>query len=205
MPAAGDARSLRAGVERERSAVDALTDAARGLLSSEGQELSDAMLGRVADTLHAAAFDDEARDQVREGRLERELRHVGLGTAAFAGGGSTTPAPARPAGKKSSAGRKQSTAGAEGALHRPAAGRAERERAERERAQARADARATEREARRRTERAGRSAKLALERRDRATEALREAQDGLEAAEAEVRAAEDALRDAEAAVRETSC
>lgn len=199
----GDARSLRAGVERERSAVDALTDAARGLLSSEGQELSDAMLGRVADTLHAAAFDDEARDQVREGRLERELRHVGLGTAAFAGGGSTTPAPARPAGKKSSAGGKQSTDGGK----EPSTGRAERaerERAERERAQARADARATEREARRRTERAGRSAKLALERRDRATEALREAQDGLEAAEAEVRAAEDALRDAEAAVRETS-
>ena len=186
----GDARSLRVAVERERTAVDALTGAARGLLSSEGQELSDATLGRVSDTLHAAALDDEARQRVRPGRLERELRHAGLGTAAFAVG-STTPAPARAAPSKPapdrSAAREQ---------------RIERERAERERAQARADARASEREARRRAERAGRGAKLALERRDRAAEALREAQDGLDAAEAEVRTAEDALREAEAAVRE---
>ena len=204
----GDARSLRVAVEQERTAVDALTDAARGLLSSEGQELSDAMLGRVSETLHAAAFDDEAREQVRDGRLERELRHVGLGTAAFAGGSTT---PARPAPKKSSS----STTSSRGSGARMSrttdratdrgtdrATRAERERAERERTQARLEARAAEREARRRAERAGRGAKLALERRDKAAEALREAQDGLDAAEAEVRAAEDALREAEAAVRD---
>jgi hypothetical protein len=208
----GDARSLRIAVERERTAVDALTDAARGLLSSEGQELSDAMLGRVSDTLHAAAFDDEAREQVRDGRLERELRHIGLGTAAF-GGGSTTTVPARPAPKKSSSDTRSSR-GSDATKSRATeragdraterAARAERERAERERAQARADARAAEREARRRAERAGRGAKLALERRDKAAEALREAEGGLDAAEAEVRVADDALQAAEAAVREAN-
>lgn len=196
----GDARSLRVAVEQERSAVDALTGAARGLLSSEGQELSDATLERVSDTLHAAALDDEARAQVQDGRLERELRHVGLGTAAFAGG-STTPTAAPPPASRAGPAR---AASSKPAPDRSAAReqRIERERAERERAQARADARAAEREARRRAERAGRGAKLAAERRDRADEALREAQDGLDAAEAEVRAAEDALREAEAAVRE---
>ncbi len=208
----GDARSLRVAVEHERAAVNALTDAARGLLSSEGQELSDAMLGRVSDTLHAAALDDGAREQVRDGRLDRELRHIGLGTAAF-GGGSTTPAPARPASKKSSSDTTSSRSA--GATKSRATGRAtdrateraaraERERAERERAQGRSDARAAEREARRVAERAGRGAKLALERRDKAAEALREAEAGLEAAEAEVQAAEDALRAAETAVRDAN-
>ena len=65
----GDARSLRAAVERERLAVQELTDSARGLLSSEGHELSDTIVERVADTLHAAALDDDARAQVNGGRL----------------------------------------------------------------------------------------------------------------------------------------
>jgi hypothetical protein len=75
----GDAGSLRGAVARERSAVDSLTQAARGLLSSQGHELSATIIERVSDTLHAAALDDDARAQVRDGRLERELRHVGLG------------------------------------------------------------------------------------------------------------------------------
>ena len=75
----GDARALRAAGERERAAVEALVEAARGLLTSGGLELSEPVVERVADTLHAAALDEDAREQVREGRLERELRHVGLG------------------------------------------------------------------------------------------------------------------------------
>jgi hypothetical protein len=77
----GDAGSLRTAVARQRAAVDSLTKAARGLLTSEGHELSPTIIERVSDTLHAAALDDDAREQVREGRLERELRHVGLGMA----------------------------------------------------------------------------------------------------------------------------
>jgi hypothetical protein len=213
---AGDARSLRTAVERERAAVDALTEAARGLLSSDGDELSDAILARVADTLHAGALDDDAREQLNKGCIERELRHVGLGTALAGGtstpspargGGTRTPATARAASKKSSTGGSKPGGGAKAPARDRAAeraARAEHERAERERAQARTEARAVEREARRRAERAARAVQLARERRDKAAEALREAEDGLKAAEAEVRALEDTVAEAEAAVREAS-
>ncbi|HXO06582.1 MAG TPA: hypothetical protein VN880_01035, partial [Solirubrobacteraceae bacterium] len=79
-----DAQSLRDAAAEERAAVDALIEAARGLLTSEGEGLSSTVVDRVADTLHAAALDDEARAEVDEGRLERELRHVGLGAGAGA-------------------------------------------------------------------------------------------------------------------------
>ena len=75
----GDGRALRAAADRERAAVDGLVQAARGLLSSEGVELSATVIDRVSETLHAAALDEDAREQVRHGRLERELRHAGLG------------------------------------------------------------------------------------------------------------------------------
>ncbi len=75
----GDGRKLRAAGACEREAVDRLVEAARGLLTSAGHELSAAVVQRVDDTLHAAALDEEAREQIRGGCLERELRHVGLG------------------------------------------------------------------------------------------------------------------------------
>src|SRR5205807_9047122 len=67
--------------ESERTALEALMERARGLLSSEGHELSQTMLDRVAETLHAAAVDEEVRAQVKEGSLKKELRHTGLGRA----------------------------------------------------------------------------------------------------------------------------
>jgi hypothetical protein len=190
----GDARSLRDAVQRERTAVDALSKAARGLLSSEGEELSETMIERVSDTLHAAALDDEARAQVSEGRLERELRHVGLGGLGAFGGGSPAPAPAKraPAKKKAEPGETKKQA-------------AEREREVREQAkardEARKEARATEREARRMAERAERAAKIALERRDAAASALNDAEAELEAAQDALGEAQAQLRDAEEAVR----
>ncbi len=206
----GDGQSLRAAVDRERAAVDALAAAARGLLTSEGQELSPTIIERVADTLHAAALDDEAREQVREGRLERELRHVGLGVLGAPPTGA--PAPKR----KPGAGAKE-TPGA-GAKEKPSAGakkpvadraaeraaREQRERAERERAEARAAARAAEREARRRAEHAERAHRVAAERRDRAAEALREADAELDAAEAELREAQAQLASARDASRDAA-
>ncbi len=185
----GDARSLRAAADRERTAVETLTDAARGLLTSEGHELSPTIVDRVADTLNAAALDDEARDKVREGRLERELRHIGLGAVASAG---AVPTASR--GKASPA----AVPGRRGPSEK--AKRAEEERAEEERAKALSAARAAEREARRRTDRAERAAKLASDRRDRAAVALSEAEAALGEAEAERREAEDQLRDAERAL-----
>jgi len=192
----GDATDLRAGVEQERAAVDDLMGAARGLLTSQGHELSPTIIDRVADTLHAAALDDGARAQVCDGRLERELRHVGLGMAAS---GTATPAPARArrAAKTPAGGTKTGRRAAD-----TRAEREERERAERERAEARAAARATEREARRRLERAERAAGAAADRRDRAASALDEAEAELAEAESELEEARDQLGTAEAALRE---
>ncbi|MDX6682273.1 MAG: hypothetical protein QOG94_2312 [Solirubrobacteraceae bacterium] len=97
----GDGRALRAAGEAERAAVQRLVETARGLLTSDGHELSETVVERVADTLHAAALDEHAREQVREGRLERELRHVGLGLG-------EAPAPAAGSAPKRAAGAKGS-------------------------------------------------------------------------------------------------
>jgi hypothetical protein len=171
----GDGQTLRAAVERERSAVDALTASARGLLTADGHELSPTIIGRVADTLHAAALDDDAREQVREGRLERELRHIGLGALGAAPAG----ARARPAPNKT----------------KPDAA------AKRSAERSRAAARAAEREARRRVDHAERAHRVAADRRDRAAEALRESESQLAAAETELAEAQEALREAETATR----
>jgi hypothetical protein len=162
----GDAASLRGAVAGERAAVDALTDAARGLLTSQGHELSPTIIERVSDTLHAAALDDDARAQVRDGRLERELKHVGLGM----------PPGAMPV----RAPRRKATA----AKAEPKNDKA----AERE-----ARRRAAEREARRRLERATRAVSAARERRNKAAQALEEAEEALTKAEGELSEAERAL------------
>jgi hypothetical protein len=88
----GDPGSLREAVDAERGAVDALMDRGRGLLSAGGVELSAARLERVRETLHAAALDEEARALLSAGCLERDLRHIGLGSL-----DSGPAAPARPA------------------------------------------------------------------------------------------------------------
>jgi hypothetical protein len=169
----GDAQALRKATQDERAAVDALIESARGLLSSEGHELSPAVVDRVAETLRAAAMDPDARSQVSQGRLERELRHVGLG---FLGdiGGAPAPAPKRkapaPKGKQD---QEQKAAEAR----------------ERERAQALKDARASEKEARRELERAQRSVDSAQSRCDKAAAALDGAERELADAQAEAEAA----------------
>jgi hypothetical protein len=193
----GDGSSLRAAVERERVAVETLTGAARGLLTSDGHELSPTIIDRVSDTLHAAALEDEARAQVRDGRLERELRHVGLGMASGLPAPAGAPARAgsrRAPGKAPAGPEKRTREGAEGEG-------AVRERA-RVRAEGRAAARVAEREARRRLERAERGAKLALDRRDRAAQALEEAEVERGEAHDELREAHDQLREAERAARD---
>jgi hypothetical protein len=88
----GKPDTLREAADRERAAVRQLASTARGLLTSEGHELSATMLERVGETLHAAALDKDARAQVADGCLERELRHVGLGAAPPSKARSTTRA-----------------------------------------------------------------------------------------------------------------
>jgi len=159
---------------------------ARGLLDSEGHDLSPTMIDRVADTLHAIALDEQAREQVGDGRLERELKHVGLGpaTGAFA-----VPAPPRAAANPSRAPAKSEQPAS-------AAARAQRERAERDRAEVRRAARAAEAQARREHERAERALRSALDRRERAAGQLAEAEQALAQAQAQADAASRAHREA---------
>jgi hypothetical protein len=137
----GDARALREAVERERAAVVELTAASRGLLSSEGHELTQATLDRVSATLHAAALDEDARAEMREGCLERELRHVGL---VATGAAVAPPGPRRPGiarrGAQAAQGEEVRAAQKAEAAARRAAERAKREL---EAAQARRDLAAT--------------------------------------------------------------
>lgn len=75
----GHPQRLRDAAQAERTAVDELARRARGLLSSDGHELTPARFEQVTETLHAAAHDPDARARVKDGCLERELRHIGLG------------------------------------------------------------------------------------------------------------------------------
>jgi hypothetical protein len=171
----GTGHDLRDAMQQERAAAEKLVGAARGLLSSEGHELSPAVVERVADTLHAAALSDEAREAISEGRLERELRHVGLGVDV---GSAPAPAPARTPGAAPASKRGEDAKRA-----------ADAQRAERERTEARTAARAAEADARRRAERARRALSTAHERRDKAARALGEADSVLDEARAEAEAA----------------
>jgi hypothetical protein len=191
----GDGRALRAAGERERAAVDTLVDAARGLLTTEGHELSPAVVERVADTLHAAALDEDAREQVRAGRLERELRHVGLGLGEAA---PAAPAPSRPPAPKQRETRGAGQADtkesrAEGAREARMA-REQATAAQRDRDAVRKAARTAEAQARRRAERSGHALRAAEERRARAAQALDEADEALAAARVEAQEAGDAHR-----------
>jgi hypothetical protein len=193
-----DARALRESAERERAAVDRLVAASRGLLSAEGHELSGAVIDRVGETLHAAALDEAARARVREGRLERELRHVGLGLGEAA---AIAPAPraAKPRPKAAAPAPRTAKPKAKAAAPaprttKPTRDRAAEQRAERERAAARKAARSAEASARRAAERAGRALRLAEAERERAARVLNEADAALDAARAEAAAAEEAHR-----------
>jgi hypothetical protein len=179
-----DGEALRNATESERAALDALMERARGLLSSQGHELSHATLDRVAETLHAAAVDEEVRAQVKEGSLKKELRHTGLGGpgvstappgtgaregAARTRGESSKPTPERPRGR------------------RPAEPSADREHARRLEA-----ARKDESDTRRAAQIAEKALEQARERRDRAAAALREADDELATARKRAKEAERA-------------
>jgi hypothetical protein len=157
-----DAGALRRAADAERAALEALTAAARGLLSSEGHELAPAKLEQVSETLHAAAIDEQARAQVRDATLVRELRHVGLGPPGAIPG----PARTRRRSQPGDSGRAQAEARAEA----------------RAQAEARAAARQAVAAARRRRERAERAVRAATERRDRAAEQLRDAEEQLDRA-----------------------
>ena len=172
----GDPRALREASKRERTSVARLLEAARGLLSSEGHELSPAMLERVSDTLHAAALDEHARAEAEDGCLHRELRHVGLGAdraVPSAAPRRSSAGKPRPSGKAAASDteRRFAQAGRERTAHLEAARRAEAQ-------------------ARRIAERAQRALRSAQQRRDDAGHSLAKAEAAL--ADARARAEEAA-------------
>lgn len=65
------AETLRHAVGAERAAVESLVAAACGFLPA-GRLASRAVLARVRDTFYAVARDDEVRERVKAGLMERE-------------------------------------------------------------------------------------------------------------------------------------
>jgi len=186
----GDGAELRAASGRVQEALVPLLAAARGLLDGRGRALSEATLAKVAETLHAAAIDPDAREEVAAGRAVRELVHVGLGAVAAPSAPARPkrpveeePAPERPppGGAKRLGGRAKEREAEERATRE----REAEERATRERAAAEERAEAQRAEARRAAERA-----------------LRDAVAAREAVEADVRAVEEALEGARARLDE---
>jgi hypothetical protein len=161
----GEAEALRQAAAAERHAVERLTGTARGLLSSHGEELSPAKLEQVSETLHAAALDPGARELVKEGCLERELRHVGLGAL-----GLTQAVPAGPA--RSGSPRSTPRTGRQQRRPKPAPSRPSPDELLRAARQAEGDAR-------RIAERAQRELRRAQERREQAADALQAAEQEL--------------------------
>jgi hypothetical protein len=200
----GEGRELRAAAARERAAVDALVSAAGELLSSEEHEMTSGMIDRITDTLRAAAREGHARATVREGRLERELRHSGLGVDL---GVTTTPAAGRAGGPATSATKPKAAAGDRQPLReereREAQLREQARRIERERAEAHRAARAAESDARRRADQAARASRNAQSRRERAADALQQAEEALTTAREEAQAAAEAHHLAQQALSES--
>jgi hypothetical protein len=224
----GSGGDLRSAAERERLALDPLVDAARGLLTTSGGDLSETTIDRVRATLQAAAIDADAREEVAAGRAVREREPRGLfgGEAAVAapGGGSggsgrgrsardsdrsagtgTEEKPAR--GRSAAPDRGRSAAdrsgGSSGTEDKPARGRSStRARSAADRDRSAADA-AREREEAAAARKREREEKAARERARKAAAArVARAENALAAAEARSAKTAEALEDARARERE---
>ena len=75
----GGKPDAREAFKRQRDALEDLVRAAREEL---GGKASEAMTGKIRQTLEAAAVDDRAAEDVRKGRLAKELEAAGFGTLA---------------------------------------------------------------------------------------------------------------------------
>ena len=204
----GSGAKLREASEGERAAVEALVDAARGLLGATGGDLSEATIERVRETLHAGAIDSDAREEVAGGRAVRERSPQGLfGADPFAAPAPKRPAKAEPEPEAKPAPRTKAKAKPKGTSDAAAERKREREEAaERKREEAEARRREREEAAARerarkaaadRADKAQRALEQAQERTAKAAERLEEAQAG----EREAAAALDAARSALALAR----
>jgi hypothetical protein len=200
----GSGAKLREATERERAAVERLVDAARGLLSASGGDLSEATIERVRETLHAGAIDPDAREEVAGGRSARERTPQGLfggGADVFAVAAPTQAAKAQPKAKAKAKAAPKAKGDDAAAREREREEAAERKREEAAaRKREREEAAARERELKAAAERvakAQRALALAVERSAKAAERLeqerakeRGADEALTAARAELRTLE---------------
>jgi hypothetical protein len=84
----GDAEALRTATARQREVVANLVRLARGVLAESGRPATPSMAERIAQTLNAAAVEDEGRRLLESGRLTVELEPAGFGAfAAVPSGG----------------------------------------------------------------------------------------------------------------------
>jgi hypothetical protein len=189
----GSGADLRAATERERAAVEPLVDAARGLLTASGGDLSETTIERVRQTLHAGAIDPEAREEVASARATRERAPQGL----FGGGEVVAPSPRRERAARPRAGK---AAEADRQGQEAAARKRDREEAAREREQA-----ARERKEAAARERARKAAEQSVAKAEKALAAAEkrsaEAAERLATVRGEERAAAEALAEARAELR----
>jgi succinate dehydrogenase/fumarate reductase flavoprotein subunit len=79
LSSAGARERLEEAAEIQRRLIQSLVRCAKQLLEAGGHGASDETLTKVADTLRAAALDEEVREQVGRGRVVKERRAAGLG------------------------------------------------------------------------------------------------------------------------------
>jgi hypothetical protein len=188
----GDPAALRDAMREERELAGGLADCAEAIASETGKS-GPALRERVRSTLHAAAVDDEAREELARGRFVREREAVGLGPF---GAGAAPPAGGRAKRDRSA----RATAGPARGAKRAAGGRGRSAAAREEAAREREEAGEREREERlAEAEESLAEARAALE---AAEEDHSEAAARLQAAREAVGAAEDAAREARAVARE---
>jgi hypothetical protein len=190
----GDPAALREAMQEERALASALADCAEAIASETGKS-GPALRERVRSTLHAAAVDVDAREELAAGRFVREREAAGLGPL---GAAPVLPAKGRTKRERAPAkgGKRASTAtgGAAATRQRPAAPTKEPSAAEREKA--------AERERRERVAEAERGVEEARAALEEAEAAHSDAAGELQAAREAVGAAEDAEREARAVARE---
>jgi DNA repair exonuclease SbcCD ATPase subunit len=75
----GQPAAVAEATEAERNAITHLVSSAEKVLSEAGHSASQSTLDRIATTLRAAAVEDEGRDLLERGRLQRDLDPTGFG------------------------------------------------------------------------------------------------------------------------------
>lgn len=102
LSSAGARERLVEAADMQRDLIRSLVRCAEQLLDAGGHSVSEQTLGKVADTLRAAALDDELREQVATGRVVKEQRGAGLGPLE-----SLPPPPKKPKATKAKANAKK--------------------------------------------------------------------------------------------------